>query len=116
IFHTKKRQSFTLADIINRENVGMIETRCRFGFTTETLESFARIRVIAQDALQRDDAARMALLCAIHHAHPAARNLLQDFIISEPPFSVRNVDLTEELLETRVILAVRFVRSERPRE
>jgi hypothetical protein len=77
----------------------VIETRCRFSFTPETLKSFMRICVKAQDALETDDAARVALPCAIYHTHPTARNLLQDFIITETPFSVGNVDLSQEVFK-----------------
>src|SRR5262245_47449376 len=94
----------------------MIETRCCFSFATETRERFTRIGVIAQDALERDDAARMALTCAINYTHPAAGDFLQDFIITKPPLSVWNLDLSEELLERRVILAARFIRAESPGE
>src|SRR5262249_43348704 len=106
----------TLADLVNRKDVGMIETRGRFGFATETLESFARIRMIGQDALEGDNAPGMALPCTINHTHPAARDLLQDFIVSEAPFSVANIDLREELIEAYFILVDRFIRAETPRE
>src|SRR5206468_122748 len=88
-----------LAHFINGQNVRMIEPRCSFGFTAETNQCLLAIRVITQNALQRDDAARVSLASAINNAHPAAADLFEDLIVAKSPIGVTHIDLPEHVLE-----------------
>jgi hypothetical protein len=51
--------------------------------------------VISQNALQRDDAARVSLAGTINDAHTATPDLLEDLIISQPPTGVAHIDSSE---------------------
>src|SRR5439155_20418006 len=44
--------------------------------------------VIGTHSLERDDPARMTLARAINHPHSAASDLLQNFVIADPPMGV----------------------------
>ena len=66
----------------------MIEARRGFGFPSETRQRIARVGVITQDAFERDDAARMPLPRAVDDPHSAATDLLENFVIAEPPMRV----------------------------
>ena len=71
VFHAEKRQPiFALADFVDRQNVGMIETGGGFGFAAEARQRLARIGVMAEDAFERDDATGMALPGAINYPMP----------------------------------------------
>ena len=69
----------------------MIEAGGGLSFATETSEGFARIRMVTQDAFDGDDATRVALPGAIDHAHPAAADLLENFVIPEAPVLIGQI-------------------------
>ena len=97
VFHAEKRQPiFALADFVDRQNVGMIETGGGFGFAAEARQRLARIGVMAEDAFERDDATGMALPGAINYPHATACDLIQNLIVAETPLRVVKVDLTED--------------------
>src|SRR5207247_2508440 len=99
-FHAEERQPvFGFAYFIDRQDVWMIETGGCLGFAPKTGKRFARVRVKAEDAFQRDDAARMSLTCPINDAHAAVGNFLQDLIIADPPIGVVDIDLIENSLQ-----------------
>src|SRR6266404_3122948 len=77
----------------------MIEARRGFRLAPETGKRLPRIRVKAQNALQRNDAERMSLACAINHAHAATPDFFQDLIITNPPIGVANIDFIENRLQ-----------------
>ena len=57
-----------------------------------------RISAITKDPLYRDDAPGMSLPCAIDHAHAAAADLFENFVIAQKPGLVRRVHLGEDAL------------------
>src|SRR6266496_274235 len=66
IFHAEKRQAFlTFADLVNWKDVWMIEAGYRFGFAPKAHECVARIHLMREDALHRDDSTRVLLPRAI---------------------------------------------------
>src|SRR6266705_1972881 len=89
ILHGEKRQPvFALADLIDGKNIRMIETGRGFSFTPEAFQRFARIGLIGDYALERDDPARMPLTRAINNAHSAASDFLQNFVVADAPVRV----------------------------
>ena len=98
-FIVKNGSPSRFADFVDRQDVRVIETCGGFRFPTEPLERVPRIAVITQDALERDDAAGMALLRPIDHAHPAAADLFENVIIAETPVAIRHVDLGQHGIE-----------------
>ena len=73
----------------------MIQTGHCLCFSSETLQRSVRISAITKDALYRDDAPRMSLPGPIDHAHAAATDLLENFVISQPPRLVTRVKLVD---------------------
>ena len=97
----------------------MIEARRGFRFAPETRQCIARVGVITQDAFERDDASRMPLTRAVDDAHPAAPDLLEDFVIAEPPMRVgdRNgIEGGHELIRSHLLLLFLPVRRRQPRQ
>src|SRR5688572_14607864 len=73
----------------------MIEAGGGLGFAAETGQRFAGIGVIAQDPLDGDDAAGMALAGAIDDAHSTTTDFLKDLVIPKAPVLVGQIDLGE---------------------
>jgi hypothetical protein len=85
----------------------MIETGCCFCLSTKTGKRFRGIGVKAEDALQRDDPAGMALARAINDGHTAAPDFVQDLIIADAPVAIANIDFIQDRLESFPPLDVR---------
>lgn len=99
-FHAEVRKAFfAFAHLVDRKNIWMIEARGSFCFAAETLERFAGIGVIAQDAFHGNNAAGMPLTGTINNAHPTTPDLFQNFVITQAPFLVANVDSRQQRLE-----------------
>ena len=71
------------AEIVNRDDVRMLESRGGLRFLHEPLELFHRSHRAALQHLQRDDAIQAGLPGPVHHRGRAARNLVDDFIPAE---------------------------------
>src|SRR5207302_1534376 len=54
---------------------------------------------MSEHAFHRDDSAGVPLACAINHPHTAAPDLLQNFIMTEAPFTVGHVRFCENAFE-----------------
>src|ERR1700730_9221828 len=54
---------------------------------------------MSEDALHRDDPARVLLARAINHSHAAAPDFLQDFVMTKAPFAVGHVRFCEDAFE-----------------
>ncbi len=74
---------FTLADLVDRHDAGMIEGGRRFGLGVEPLHFFGGGELAGQDHLQRHDAAELHLPRLVHHAHAAAGDLGEDLVVAE---------------------------------
>jgi hypothetical protein len=97
--HTEKRQAvLAFAHFINRKNVRVIQTGHRLCFSSEPLQRFVRISAITKNAFYCDDAPGMSLPCAIDHAHAAATDLLENFVISQEPRLMGDVHFGENIL------------------
>ena len=71
-------QAPALADLENRDNVGVVELRDRLGLVLEP-ETFALGGEPARlDHLERHGAVELALVRSIDHTHPAPAQLLLD--------------------------------------
>jgi hypothetical protein len=83
IFHREERLAVAFADLVDRQDVRVIESRCRFGFALETLDVGRRSQSIRKDELQRDHTVQARLACLVHHAHAAPAQFTQQFVIRE---------------------------------
>src|SRR6476661_6404551 len=91
-FHAEKWEAvLALAHLVDRKNVRMIKAGCRVGFASEALERLMCISVIIQDAFYGDDPPGMSLAREINYAHPAAADLVENFVIAQEPLLVRHV-------------------------
>ena len=84
----------------------MIEPCCSFSFTAETHQRLLGIRVISQNALQRDDAARVSLAGAINDAHSATADLFEDLIIAQPPTGVAHIDSSQFVFKHFIVAGI----------
>ena len=72
-----------LRDFENRDDAGMIQIRRRFGLGVKPFDIVFAGQLPGQDHLQRDDAVQADLPSFVDHAHPAAGDLFQQFVIAE---------------------------------
>ena len=77
----------------------MIEARRSLSFPPESDQSVGTISVVNQQSFQRYDAARMALACAINHAHSATPDFLDDLVIANYPIGIAQVDSRQTCFE-----------------
>src|SRR5690242_15944193 len=72
--HTQINEILLLADIVNRDNVGMIESACGLRFLLETLDEFAAIAEVRLngDRFEGDRASDDLIVRFVDHAHGAA--------------------------------------------
>src|SRR4051812_5899329 len=84
--HGVKRQSVRRFPYLkNWDDVGVLETRGRFGFAAKSSDDVVRIAACRQNALERNDAARMGLLRPVNNTHSAARDFIHDFVVGDAP-------------------------------
>src|SRR5215469_10944199 len=79
--HRNERLAILPADVINRANVGVIESRSRFGFTPE---SFERLRVAGKffrKELQGHKTVEACVLGLVNDTHPASTEFIQDAVV-----------------------------------
>src|SRR5439155_11801517 len=116
VFHAEKRQRLlAFADLVNRKNVWVIEAGDRFSFAPKAHQHLVRIHLMSKDAFHRDDPAGVLLARAINYSHPAAPDLLQDFVMTEPPLCVGHVRFREnafERLARRLALGFKSLKEE----
>jgi hypothetical protein len=55
---------------------------------------------MSEDALYRNDPARMLLSRSVNHSHAAAADLFQDFVMTEPPLGVGHVRFYKDTFES----------------
>ena len=72
-----------LADLINRADVGMIESGSGTCLTPEALQSSRITGHQLREKLQRDKAAKFRVFGFIDHTHPTAAQLLDDAVMGE---------------------------------
>src|SRR5262245_54876481 len=101
IFHAEIRQAFfVFADLVNRKDVRVIEARDRLGFASKAHQRLVRIHLVSEYAFHRHDPAGMLLPCAINHSHAPSPDLLQNFVMTEPPLRVSYVRFCENALKS----------------
>src|SRR5437867_5547552 len=73
------------ANIVNGDDVRVLEEGRSRNLAPEPLNDLLARELPGQDHLHRDNALETALPRAIDHAHPAAGNLFEQFVIAEVP-------------------------------
>src|SRR5438046_7390832 len=72
-----------LGDVVNGDDIRMAQTGGGLGLGSETLQEFELWVRSSQNHFYGDNTIETALARAVHDAHSAARNLLEDFVISQ---------------------------------
>src|SRR5712692_4176560 len=73
----------TLADFVNRADVGMVECRCGTGFTPETFQCLRVLRDILGKELESYEATKVGVFGLVDHAHTAAAELFDDAVVRD---------------------------------
>jgi hypothetical protein len=72
------------ADVVDRDDVGVVQPRRRTGLAAEALQADEVRRRLGRQHLQGDVAAQRLLLRFVNDAHAAAAHLAQDAVVTEP--------------------------------
>src|SRR5579859_2099557 len=80
-FHGDEWLPVVLVNVVNSADVGVIEGTRGLRFPLESLQSVMVLRELFRQELERDKAAELGVLGLIHHAHPAAPELLHDAVM-----------------------------------
>src|SRR6516165_4140498 len=67
-FHAEKAGTVALADLVDGNDAGMIETRCRFGFQMETFQMRVGRPLAKAEDFQRDGAIEAFLSRSVHYS------------------------------------------------
>ena len=81
IFHGDEVAAFVAADFVDRADIRMIQSGGRARFALKSLERVRIARGFFRQEFQRDEAAERGVLGFVHHAHPAAAELLDDAVM-----------------------------------
>src|SRR5215469_16883346 len=80
-FHCDKRSAVLLANVINREDVGMIYCGSRLSLALKSCECMCISCDAFRKELQRNEAMQVDVLRLIHHTHSAAAELFQNAVV-----------------------------------
>src|ERR1700720_355072 len=79
--HGDERLAALLADVVDRADVGMVESRCGLRFTLKTGKSLGVPGYFIGQELEGDKAVQSGVLGLVDHTHPAATQLLHDAVV-----------------------------------
>jgi len=77
------RMAVLLADLMNRADVGMIESRSGAGFATKAFKGLRVASDIVGQELEGHEAAEFRVFCFVDDAHAAATELLQNAVVRD---------------------------------
>ena len=83
IIHREVLLAFVFANFVNRHDVGMLQSGRRLGFGAEALHVCGAGQLAGKDHFDGNGAVEADLPGFINHAHAAAGDLLQQFVIAE---------------------------------
>ena len=81
--HDDEGLTFTLADFMDRADIGMVERGRGASFTSEALQSLWVLGEVFSKKLQCDEPPKLSVLGLVHHTHPAAAEFLDDAIVRD---------------------------------
>ncbi len=81
--HGDERPALEFADVINRANIRMIQSRSSPRLAAESLDGLRVLRNIVRKEFQSYIAAEPRILGLVNHAHPAAAKLLDDVVVGD---------------------------------
>jgi hypothetical protein len=75
--HAEVVQPFVRPDFINRDDVGMLHSRCRLGLRPKRPDHRVRVKIPLHNHLHGNDSVETHLARPVDHAHAAPRDFLQ---------------------------------------
>src|ERR1044072_8538008 len=81
-FHDDKGAPFVLADIVDRANVGMVQSGGGARLTLEALEGALVVEFVGQE-FECDAAAEASVFGLVYDAHPTDAELAADAVVSD---------------------------------
>src|ERR1700693_1280616 len=81
--HDKERMAVLLPDLIDRADIGMVESGGRLRLSLETGQGLGVFRDVLGQELQRDKATELGVFSLVDHTHSAAAELLNDAIVRD---------------------------------
>src|SRR5262249_12585009 len=105
-----------LADFVNGDNVGVVQTRHGARFALETLRCALGCNMSGQDHLDRDKSIQADLPGAVDNAHAPSTNLCNEFIVANAPRKIgttrfnsrKRARLSSRLMHAVVVCEERF--------
>jgi hypothetical protein len=80
-FHRNEGSPFSLVNLVDRADTGMIQRRCSSRFLPDSAESLSVVWNIIRQEFERDKAAEIQILSLVHNPHTAAAELLDNPIV-----------------------------------
>ena len=81
--HNEERMAVMLPDLMNRADIGMIESRGRLRLPLETSQCWGISGDLVRQELQGNKAMQGDVLRLVHHAHAATAQLLDDAVVRD---------------------------------
>src|SRR5207247_106781 len=82
IFHRKEVMAILLEDVVDADDVWVFEPRKGYGFVAKTLDCRGAGDRAGEDRFHGDDAIEADLPRAIDHAHSAAPDFFEQFVVA----------------------------------
>jgi hypothetical protein len=89
--HAEVMMAILLANFVDRHDVWMIQVGCGFSFGTETFNQCGGGQVASGDHLDRDNPIQANLARFEDDPHPAPRDFLDQFVVTNPPNGLRRL-------------------------
>ena len=83
--HAEERATVKLGDLVDRHDIGVVQIGGELGFTEKSLSLLVAGHLPGEDHFQGDKPFDRHLPGLVHDAHAAARDLLQDLVLTDPP-------------------------------
>ena len=81
--HHNERLTFMFANVVNRANVRVIESRGRTSFPLKALQGLTIFGKLLRQELEGHETAETSVFSLVHHTHPASAQLVNDSIVPE---------------------------------
>src|ERR1700730_13485587 len=81
--HGDERVAALLANVVNRADVGMVESRRGLRFTLKTGKSLGVFGYFIGQEFQSHKPVQPGVFSLVHHTHPATAELLDDAVVRD---------------------------------
>src|ERR1700674_262249 len=79
--HGDERLPILLANVVNRADVGMVESRCGLGFTLKTGKSLGVFGYFIGQEFQGNEAVQPRVFGLVDYPHPTTAEFLDDAVV-----------------------------------